>query len=68
MGRSRGPRTSAVGHVADIGRGWADDGNGSGCVSPLFKFIAGKRPVEFRFPEAASRQCVLTTRSGAQIC
>ncbi len=29
MGRSRGPRTSAVGHVADIGRGWADDGNGS---------------------------------------
>lgn len=29
MGRSRGPRTSVVGHVADIGRGWADDGNGS---------------------------------------
>ncbi|RKE38275.1 hypothetical protein B0G76_4585 [Paraburkholderia sp. BL23I1N1] len=32
--------------------------SGSGCVSPLFKCIAGKRPVEFRFPEATSRQCV----------
>jgi hypothetical protein len=41
--------------------------SGSGCVSPLFKFIAAKRPVEFGFPEAASRQCVLPThkrRSG----
>jgi hypothetical protein len=26
--------------------------------------IAGKRPLEFRFPEAASRQCVLPTRCG----
>lgn len=37
---------------------------GSGCVSPLLKFITGKQPVEFCFPEAASRQCVLPTLSG----
>lgn len=35
---------------------------GSGCVRPLFKLIAGKRPVEFSCPEAASRQCVLPTQ------
>ncbi len=38
-------------------------GKGSGCVSLLFEFIAGKRPVEFRFPEAATRHEVLTTLS-----
>src|SRR4051794_33755475 len=31
-----------------------------GCVGPL-KFIARKRPSEFRFPDAVSRQCVLPT-------
>jgi hypothetical protein len=35
-----------------------------GCVGPLFKFIARKRPSEFRFPDAVSRQCVLPTPSG----
>jgi hypothetical protein len=29
---------------------------GSGCVNPLFKFVAGKRPLKIGFPEAASRQ------------
>jgi hypothetical protein len=38
------------------------DRDGSRCVNSLFKLIAGKRPLEFRFPEAASRQCVLQTR------
>ncbi len=37
---------------------------GSGCVSPIFKLSAGKRPVGFRCPEAAIRQCVLPTHSG----
>ncbi|EIF31975.1 hypothetical protein BCh11DRAFT_07537 [Burkholderia sp. Ch1-1] len=43
--------------------GWITSGaKGSSCVCPLFKLIAGKRPVGFRCPETASRQCVLTTR------
>jgi hypothetical protein len=37
--------------------------DGSRCVNSLFKLIAGKRPLEFRFPEAASRQCVLPTHN-----
>jgi hypothetical protein len=39
------------------------DRSGSGCVNSLFELIAGKRPLEFRLPEAASRQCVLPTHS-----
>jgi hypothetical protein len=35
--------------------------SGSRCVNSLFKLIAGKRPLELRFPEAASRQRVLPT-------
>jgi len=33
----------------------------------LLKLTAGKRPVEFRFLEAASRHCVLPTRFGQSI-
>ena len=33
----------------------------AGCVNLLPKFIARKRSLEFRGPEAASRQCVLPT-------
>ncbi|MFM0525458.1 methyl-accepting chemotaxis protein [Paraburkholderia strydomiana] len=46
------------------GRRAGNRSNGSDCVSPLLEFTAGKRPVEFRFPEAASRQCVLPTDLG----
>jgi hypothetical protein len=45
--RSRGLRTSAVGRLADIDRGWADIGNGSGYCRPnadghfvTFRYVA----------------------------
>lgn len=56
-----------------LGQDWAmkqtwetpcfNDSTGSGCASPLFEFIAEKRSVKFRFPEAASRHWVQTTHS-----
>jgi len=35
---------------------------GSWCDRPLVDFVAGKRSVKFRFPEAAIHHRVLTTR------
>jgi len=40
------------------------DSFGSGHAGPLFKFAAGKRSLQFRFPEAAIRHRVLATQSG----
>ncbi|MGF6543322.1 hypothetical protein [Paraburkholderia youngii] len=58
---------SVIATIADVRTFDWIGGNGSGCVSPLFKFIAGKRPVEFGIPEAASRQCELPIRSSRSI-
>ena len=53
---------------AAIARCASNEGKGSGSVSPLFSFIAGKRPVESRGPGADSRQRVLPTHSGQTTC
>lgn len=42
-------------YTAEINDAAVNVGKGSGCDSPLSEFIAEKQPVEFRFPEAASR-------------
>jgi hypothetical protein len=52
----------ALGPLAAVRLALRTGRNGSGCVSPLFNFIAGKRPVESRGPEADSRQRVLLFR------
>jgi len=64
--------TAASWHSSSQRPGWADrplwrrlsDRNGSGHAGPLFKFAAGKRSLQFRFPEAAIRHRVLATPSG----
>jgi hypothetical protein len=52
-------RLAHLGREAAAQESLSSGSNGSGCVNPLIKFVAGKRPLEIRFPEAASRQCVL---------
>lgn len=42
----------------------ANDSNGSGQVSSLFKSNAGKQSLKFRFPDVAIRHLVLATPSG----
>ena len=45
-------------------RGSPDAGSGSGCDRHLTRFVAGKPPLEVRFPQAAARRRVLSTPSG----